>query len=127
MGTLRHYALGLSLCLAPLALNTCGIVTPDDEGLFASVASAPGGAGEGGGGGGGPGGAGGGGDKSGPPLPPVQTIQGGDSCANQFPIALGYGPGKNLFRGTGDTTGDASADAGDTGCLGPTDGPDRVH
>jgi hypothetical protein len=125
MGMLRRYSLGLSLCLAPLALSTCGVVTPDDAGLFASVASAPEGGGSAGAGGGGSTGTGGGNSTGGAP-PAAQTINGANSCEDKFEIALGYGPGKNLFRGTGNTK-DDNAPTNEAACQIGTNGPDRVH
>ncbi|HEU4405172.1 MAG TPA: hypothetical protein VFS43_07770 [Polyangiaceae bacterium] len=129
MGTLQRSVLGLPFFLTPLLLGACGAVTPDDGGLFGSVAaSAPdggaGATGQGGGGGGGPTPGGGGG-----PAAPTK-ITAADKCENAFAVTLGYGPGLNKFVGSGDTTGDSTpVEEGvcenDAGV--PTTGPDRVH
>lgn len=132
MGMLRRSTLGFSFGLASL-LGACGVVTPDDNGLFASVASGPEGGSSGAGGQGGGSGAGGSGaapNNGSGGGPAAQTIAAADSCDNAFAINLGYGAGNNFFRGSGNTTGDTSpveegicsSDANAT-----TKGPDRVH
>jgi hypothetical protein len=152
MGMLQRYALGSSLCLAPLVFAACGVVTADDGGLFASVAASGPQAGAGGSGGsppaGGAGGAGGGSATCGNGVVEAgeecdennvscvgckrsaQTLTGGDNCADPIVIALGYGPGNNLFKGTGDT-GTAIAESVEGLCEREnnikTNGPDRVH
>jgi hypothetical protein len=128
MGMLRQSTLGFSFGLASL-LGACGVVTPDDSGLFASVASGPQGGSSGVGGQGGGSGAAPNGGNSGSG-PAVQTIAAADSCDNAFAIRLGYGPGLNLFLGSGDTTGDSTpVEEGvcETDAKVPTRGPDRVH
>nr|MCU0685143.1 hypothetical protein [Polyangiaceae bacterium] len=153
MGMLQRYALGSSLCLAPLVFAACGVVTADDGGLFASVAASgpqAGAGGAGGSGGSGPiAGSGGGAALCGNGVVEAgeecdennaacvgckrsaQTLTGGDNCDNPIVIPLGYGPGRNFFKGTGDTS-TANADTVEGVCVREaggvtTNGPDVVH
>ncbi|HEU4533942.1 MAG TPA: hypothetical protein VFS00_07490, partial [Polyangiaceae bacterium] len=150
MGTLQRYALGSSLCLAPLLLAACGVVTADDGGLFASVAASGPQAGSGGSGGGNAGGSGGGSATCGNgKVEPgedcdevnascagckrtSQTLVGGDNCGDlPTPIRLGLGAGNNFYKGTGDTSA-AAPDFSENLCEDQNAGvsslgPDRLH
>jgi hypothetical protein len=131
MGPLQHFTFRAFLRLSPVTLiAACAVVTPDDGGLFA-----PGEAAGDAGGSAGAGGAGGTGgiqaSGSGGSPASAQAIVNADSCQNPFPIALAYGPGRNVFRGTGDTKGDTTPLDTDRTCTEQfgviIDGPDRVH
>jgi hypothetical protein len=140
MGTPFRYALASFLCLAPLAA-ACGVVTPDEGGLFASAASATDGGAGSGGDGGGPVTCGNGKVEAGEDCDEksdscqncksvAKPLQGGNGCDDPIAVELAYGEGKNVFRGSGNTDGDTSGVVESACANDPntsTDGPDRVH